>query len=139
MGGLPLFLLLYSSVQSYLHFRIFNLELAMQDFHPRFNPSLVLKLGIICTFLIHSGSLQKILTAFLKQLYKSFPILYAPCGSRVKHLPIVQNLNISLNFCARLDFNVIWFVKCMKIRPIIVNYLFIVTHPHRKNLPQNAA
>ena len=85
------------------------------------------------------GSLQKILTAFLKQLYKSFPILYAPCGSRVKHLPIVQNLNISLNFCARLDFNIIWFVKCMKIRPIIVNYLFIVTHPHRKNLPQNAA
>ena len=85
------------------------------------------------------GSLQKILTAFLKQLYKSFPILYAPFGSRVKHLPIVQNLNISLNFCARLDFNVIWFVKYMKIRPIIVNYLFIVTHPHRKNLPQNAA
>ena len=78
MGGLPLFLLLYSSVQSYLHFRIFNLELAMQDFHPRFNPSLVLKLGIICTFLIHSGSLQKILTAFLKQLYKSFPILSLP-------------------------------------------------------------
>ena len=25
------------------------------------------------------------------------------------------------------------------IRPIIVNYSFIVTHPHRKNLPQNAA
>ena len=24
-------------------------------------------------------------------------------------------------------------------RPIIVNYSFIVTHPHRKNLPQNAA
>ena len=25
------------------------------------------------------------------------------------------------------------------IRPIIVNYSFIVTRPHRKNLPQNAA
>ena len=29
---------------------------------------------------------------------------------------IVLNLNISFNFCARLGFNVIWFVQCMKIR-----------------------
>ena len=29
---------------------------------------------------------------------------------------IVLNLNISFNFCARLGFNVFWFVKCMKIR-----------------------
>ena len=36
-------------------------ELAMQDFHP--HPSLVLKPGIICIFLICSGSLQKMLTA----------------------------------------------------------------------------
>ena len=35
----------------------------MQDFHPCSHPSLVLKPGIICTFLIHSGSLQKMLTA----------------------------------------------------------------------------
>ena len=35
----------------------------MQDFHPRSHSSLVLKPGIICTFLIHSGSLQKMLTA----------------------------------------------------------------------------
>ena len=35
----------------------------MQDFHPRSHPSLVLKPGIIRTFLIHSGSLQKMLTA----------------------------------------------------------------------------
>ena len=34
-------------------------ELAMQDFHPCSHPSLVVKPGIICTFLIHSGSLQK--------------------------------------------------------------------------------
>ena len=40
-----------------------SFELAMQDFHPRSHPSLVLKPGIICTFLIHSGSLQKMLTA----------------------------------------------------------------------------
>ena len=36
---------------------------SLQDFHPRSHPSLVLKPGIICTFLIHSGSLQKMLTA----------------------------------------------------------------------------
>ena len=35
----------------------------MQDFHPRSHPSLVLKPGIISTFLIHSGSLQKMLPA----------------------------------------------------------------------------
>ena len=34
-------------------------ELAMQDLHPRSHPSLVLKPGFICTFLIHSSSLQK--------------------------------------------------------------------------------
>ena len=34
-------------------------ELAMQHFHPCSHPSLVLKPGIISTFLIHSGSLKK--------------------------------------------------------------------------------
>ena len=38
-----------------------SFELAMQDFHPRSHSSLVIKPGIICTFLIHSGSLQKML------------------------------------------------------------------------------
>ena len=33
-----------------------------QDSHSSSRPSLVLKPGIICTFLIHSASLQKILT-----------------------------------------------------------------------------
>ena len=37
----------------------------MQDFHPCSHPSLVLKLIIISTFLIHSVSLQKMLTALL--------------------------------------------------------------------------
>ena len=32
---------------------------SLSDFHPSSYPSLVLKSGIICTFLIHSGSLQK--------------------------------------------------------------------------------
>ena len=40
-----------------------SFELAMQDFHPGSNPSLVIKPSIICTFLIHSGSLQKMLAA----------------------------------------------------------------------------
>ena len=35
----------------------------MQDFHPRSHPSLVPKPGVIFTILIHSGSLQKKLTA----------------------------------------------------------------------------
>ena len=35
----------------------------MQDFHPCSHPSLILKPGIIFTFLIRSGSLQKMLTA----------------------------------------------------------------------------
>ena len=35
----------------------------MQEFHPHSHPSLELKPGITCTFLIHSGSLQKMLTA----------------------------------------------------------------------------
>ena len=34
----------------------------MQDFRPCSYPSLVLKPGIIYTFLIHSGGLQKMLT-----------------------------------------------------------------------------
>ena len=74
-GRLPLFLLLYGSVRSHLlcvggskvslyYFSdLQSFELAMQDFHPRSHSSLLLKLGIICTFLIHSGSLQIMLTA----------------------------------------------------------------------------
>ena len=76
--GEPLFLLLYSSVQQFSHIYcawgeskvslyyfsdLQSFELAMQDFHPRSHSSLVLKPGIICAFLIHSVSLQKMLTA----------------------------------------------------------------------------
>ena len=39
----------------------------MQDSHP----SLVLKPGIICTFLIHSGSLQKLLTALFNLVWNT--------------------------------------------------------------------
>ena len=38
---------------------------------------------------------------------------------------IMLNLNISFNFCARLGFNVIWFVKCMKIRKLKIEIISI--------------
>ena len=34
---------------------------------------------------------------------------------------IVLNLNIGFNFCVRLCFNAIWFVKRMKIRKLKIN------------------
>ena len=43
----------------------------MQDFHPRSHPSRVLKPGIICTFLIHSCSLQKMLTALFNLVWNT--------------------------------------------------------------------
>ena len=50
----------FSNLQSF--------ELAMQDFHLSSHPSRVIKPGIICSFLIHSSSLQKILTALFKSV-----------------------------------------------------------------------
>ena len=44
---------------------------SLSDFHPHSHPSLVLKPGIICTFLIHSGSLQKILTALFNLVWNT--------------------------------------------------------------------
>ena len=76
MGGLPLFY--YFTVQ-FNHIYIFGssvFELAMQDFHPRSHPSLVLKPGIICTFLIYSGSLQKMLTALFRNFRKSIRTIF---------------------------------------------------------------
>ena len=52
-----------SKVSLYYFSDLQSFELAMQDFYPRSHSSLLLKLGIICTFLIHSGSLQIMLTA----------------------------------------------------------------------------
>ena len=43
----------------------------MQDIHPRSHPSPVLKPGIICTFLIRSGSLQKMLTALFNLVWNT--------------------------------------------------------------------
>ena len=52
-----------SNVSLYYYSDLQSFELAMQDFHPRFHSSLVLKPGIICAFLVHPVSLQKVLTA----------------------------------------------------------------------------
>ena len=38
---------------------------------------------------------------------------------------IVVNLNMSFNFCAWLGFNVIWFVRCMKIRKLKIEIINI--------------
>ena len=43
----------------------------MQHFHPRSHPSLVLKSGIICTFLIHCDSLQKMLNALFNLVWNT--------------------------------------------------------------------
>ena len=58
----------------------------MQDFHPRSYPSLVLKPGIICTFLIHSDSLQKMLTALfnlVRNTQKSIWTIFLECQGKV--------------------------------------------------------
>ena len=58
----------------------------MQDFHPRSHPSLVLKPGIICTFLIHSGSLQKMLTALfnlVQNTKKSIWAIFFECQGKL--------------------------------------------------------
>ena len=43
----------------------------MEDFHPHSHSSFVLKPGIIYTFLIHSGSLQKMLTALFNLVWNT--------------------------------------------------------------------
>ena len=58
----------------------------MQDFHPRSHPSLALKPGIIFTFLIHSGSLQKMLTALfnlVRNTQKSIWIIFLEYQGKV--------------------------------------------------------
>ena len=67
--GLSLFLLLYSSVQSHVHFRIFSLlSYPCKIF---IHVLIQVKPGIICTFLNHSGSLQKMLTALFNLVWNS--------------------------------------------------------------------
>ena len=56
-----------SKVSLYYFLDLQSFELAMQDFHPRSHSSLLIKPGIICTFLIHSVSLQKCRLLYLTQ------------------------------------------------------------------------
>ena len=58
----------------------------MQDFHPWSHSSLVLKPGIICTFLIHSSGLPEMLTAVFKLLWntqKSKWAIFFDCQGKV--------------------------------------------------------
>ena len=72
----------FSSIAStFLDLSVF--ELAMQDFHRCSHPSLVLRPGIICTFLIHSGSFQKKLTALFRNTQKSMWTIFFECQGKV--------------------------------------------------------
>ena len=77
-----------------------SFELAMQYFHPCSHSSLVLKPVQISS-----------------PFWKSASLNICPY--------IVLNLNRSFKFCARLGFNVIWFVKCMKIRKLKIEIISI--------------
>ena len=58
----------------------------MQEILPSSHPSLVLKPGIICTFLIRSGSLQKMLTALFNLVWntwKSKRTIFFDCQGKV--------------------------------------------------------
>ena len=59
---------------------------SLKDLHTRFHPSLVLKPGIVGTFLIHSGSLQKMLTALFNVVWntqKSILTIFLECEGKV--------------------------------------------------------
>ena len=58
----------------------------MQDIRPCSHPRRVLKPGIICTFLIHSSSLQKMLTALFNLVWntqKSIWTIFFECQGKV--------------------------------------------------------
>ena len=156
-GGGATFLLLFSLFtftecgESKVPFNTFQIfSLLCQPCKILIQVSAVLKPYIICTFLIHYGSLQEMFTdlfdfvwntqkrkrkrlflsaqARCSLLLKSF--LYPLCPMWVQSgifiCPIiVLNLIISFNFCAGLGFNVFWFVKCMKIRKLEIEIISI--------------
>ena len=71
IGGVQLFLLLYSSVQSHLHFWISVFWVSHARFSSTFSSKSCTKPGIISTFLIHSGSPQKMLTALFNLVWNT--------------------------------------------------------------------
>ena len=62
-GGVPLFLLLFSSITFTLYVGKVKFPLLLQYSHPSLYST---KTFIICIFLIHSGSVQKMLTPLFK-------------------------------------------------------------------------
>ena len=82
MGGLPLFLLLYSSVQSHFHFRIFSLWVRHVRFSSTFSSKSCTKTWYHLSFLIHSGSLQKMLTALFWNTQKSIWTIFFECQGK---------------------------------------------------------
>ena len=75
---------------------------------------------------LNSSQSFKVTVLHLIKMFPSF--LYSLCPMWVQSgifisLIIVLNLNISFNFCAMLGFNVIWFVKCMKIRKLKIEII----------------
>ena len=71
-------------------------------------------------FKVMVEDLTKVFPSFLHPLCP----MWAQSGAFIFPF-IVLNLNISFNFCARLGFNVIWFVKCMKIRKLKIEIISI--------------
>ena len=62
-------------------------------------------------------SIEKLSLSFMSLMWVQRGIFICPI--------IVLNLNIKFNFCARLGFNVFWFVKCMKIRNLEIEIISI--------------
>ena len=86
MGGCHFFTTLQFSSITFTFLDLQSFELTMQDIHLCSHPSLVLKSGIICTFLIHSGSLQKMLTALfnlVQNTHKSKWTIFFECQGKV--------------------------------------------------------
>ena len=73
--GWSLFFTTFSSI-TFTFSDLQSFELAMQDFHPYSHSSLVLKPGIIFTFLIRSGSQQKMLTALFNLVRNTKKIIW---------------------------------------------------------------
>ena len=85
-GGSTFFTTLQFRSIAFTFSNLQSFELPMQDFQPHSHPSLVLKPGIICTFLIHSGSLQKMLTALfnlVRNTQKSIWTIFFECQGKV--------------------------------------------------------
>ena len=73
--GWSLFFTTFSSI-TFTFSDLQSFELAMQDFHPYSHSSLVLKPGIIFTFLIRSGSQQKMLIALFNLVRNTKKIIW---------------------------------------------------------------